>query len=265
MAQAAVMHGLEDGHYLPLGYKRLTLVKPLVPRVSAYVRLVGEHVPGAETIAFDVTILDPAGNTCAELTGYTLKKVDLNAPLFRPAPPRANAAATKPKLADEDISRAEGLDALQRMLAAPFVPHLVVTTKDLAWQIEDGSPTAKAKAVREQLTAAAEERPDPGRAALKTAFAAPENEIENAIADIWQGILGIREIGVADDFIELGGNSLLAVQMITVTSETFQVDLAIDSFFRRPTIRSLAGEVVNHLIALADPELLEQLVSDLEI
>jgi acyl transferase domain-containing protein len=265
MAQAAVMQGLEDGHYLPLGYKRLTLVKPLLPRVSAYVRLVGEHVPGAETIAFDVTILDPAGDTCAELTGYTLKKVDLNAPLFRPTPPRANAAATKPKPADEGISRAEGLDALQRMLSAPFVPHLVVTTKDLAWQIEDGSPTAKAKAVREQLTATPEERPDPGRAALKTAFAAPENEIETAIAEIWQGILGIREIGVADDFIELGGNSLLAVQMITVTSETFQVDLAIDSFFRGPTIRSLAGEVVNHLIALADPELLEQLVSDLEV
>jgi acyl transferase domain-containing protein/acyl carrier protein len=264
MAQAAAVQGLEDGHYLPLGYKRLTLVKPLVSQLSAYVRLIGEHVPGTETIAFDVTILDPAGDTCVELMGYTLKKVDLNSALSRPTPSRTNAVVTKSNPIDEDISRAEGLEAFHRVLSAPFVPHLVVTTKDLSWQIEDGSPTAKAKAVREQLTAAAEERPEPVRTDLMTAFEAPDNQIEKAIAEIWQGILGIREIGVADDFIELGGNSLLAVQMITVTSETFQVDLSIDSFFRGPTIRSLAGEVVNHLIALADPELLDELVSDLQ-
>ncbi len=269
MARSAAEQGLEDGHYLPLGYKRLALVKPLASPLWAHVRLSAPHAPGAETIAFDVTVLDAHGESCVVVTGYTLKKVDLNAPALHPTISRSRAKAAVVDPAVDDIRRAEGLDALQRMLAAPFVPHLVVTTKDLAWQVEDGSPTAKARAVQEKLAAAAasaadDDRADPGRTALQTPYAAPDNEIEKAIAEIWRGILGVRQIGLDDDFIELGGNSLLAVQMVTVTSDTFQVDLSIDSFFRGPTVRGLAEEVVNHLIALADPALLDELVADLE-
>lgn len=143
--------------------------------------------------------------------------------------------------------------------------HLLITTKDLAWQIADASPRARAEVIREQMSATSSAVVQVfSRDDLLTPYEAPANEIETAIAEIWQGILGIQQIGVNDQFVELGGNSLLAIQMIAITSETFQIDLAVDSFFKEPTIRGLAEVVINQLIAMTDPEILETLISQLE-
>jgi len=261
MARAAAIAGDEDGHYLPLGYRRVRLLKPLRARAWSHVRLVGDHRPGAETISFDVAVLDEDGTECVSITGYTLKKVNLATQVAQPAP-RAEPAVLE--AATDDIRRNEGLDALQRVLAAPFAPHLVITPKDLDWQVEDTSPAALARSARAKAAARADSRGDHSRDALGTPFEQPENEIEAAIAEIWAGILGVKPIGATDDFIALGGNSLLAVQMVTVTSEAFSVDLAIDSFFKNPTVRGLGKAVVEHLIALADPDELDALIADLE-
>ena len=260
MAMAASRDGLEDGHYLPLGYRRVRLRKPVPGAFWSYVRLRGDHRPGAETLSFDVTLLDAEGAECAAVEGYTLKKVALSVPVV---PRRAVVAV--PELLANDIRRDEGLNALQRLIGCPVLPHVVITTKDLSWQIRDGSPSAKARAIHEQIEArGGAGQSVQSRDALQTPYEEPENEVEKAVAEIWQGILGVSQIGARDDFIELGGNSLLAVQMVTVASETFQIDLSIETFFKNPTIRGLAEAVIGQLIAMADPEELEKLVSSLE-
>jgi hypothetical protein len=57
--------------------------------------------------------------------------------------------------------------------------------------------------------------PVPGtmRPPLDTAHEAPRNPIEVAIAEIWSAVLGIEGIGINDNFIELGGDSLLATRV----------------------------------------------------
>jgi non-ribosomal peptide synthetase component F/acyl carrier protein len=78
---------------------------------------------------------------------------------------------------------------------------------------------------------------------LPTSHVAPRNEIEEAIAGIWQGLLGVGSIGVQDNFFELGGYSLTAIQVILRLNETFQVVLPITSIFESPTIAGLAERI----------------------
>ncbi|MGN6601349.1 MAG: amino acid adenylation domain-containing protein [Ginsengibacter sp.] len=62
-------------------------------------------------------------------------------------------------------------------------------------------------------------------------FLAPRNETEIRLAEIWQELLGKSEVGLLDDFFELGGNSLKAISIIATIYKTFQVKLEIKDFF----------------------------------
>jgi amino acid adenylation domain-containing protein len=76
-----------------------------------------------------------------------------------------------------------------------------------------------------------------------TEFVAPRNEIEEAIVEIWQEILGIDKIGVNDDFFELGGHSLAAIRLLTRVEKSFSVKIELKNLFIEPTISGLAAAV----------------------
>ncbi|MEH1813015.1 MAG: SDR family NAD(P)-dependent oxidoreductase [Nostoc sp.] len=75
---------------------------------------------------------------------------------------------------------------------------------------------------------------------------APRNETERQIAQTWQEVLGIPQIGIHDNFFELRGNSLLAFQVISRLRETFSVELSPNRFFASPTVAGL-GESLEAL------------------
>jgi acyl transferase domain-containing protein len=78
------------------------------------------------------------------------------------------------------------------------------------------------------------------RPALAQALVAPRNELEEQIAAIWRDLLGIAQIGVHDDFFQLGGHSLMGTQLSTRLRETFGVELPLRSLFEAATIAGLA-------------------------
>jgi phthiocerol/phenolphthiocerol synthesis type-I polyketide synthase E len=80
------------------------------------------------------------------------------------------------------------------------------------------------------------------------AFEAPETEIEEAIAEAWQELLGVGQVGRNDDFFELGGHSLSAVQLVARLQERLPVELAPDVLFDRPTVAALAELVEQQLL-----------------
>ncbi len=82
-------------------------------------------------------------------------------------------------------------------------------------------------------------RPEDLRAAGE-AFIAPRNPLEEELARIWNEVLGVEEVGIHDRFFDLGGNSLLATQMVTRYRETFQVDIILRQLFELQTIAGLA-------------------------
>jgi non-ribosomal peptide synthase protein (TIGR01720 family) len=79
-----------------------------------------------------------------------------------------------------------------------------------------------------------EERPDDGSLA-----AAPSSPAEEKLISIWQEVLDVREIGIDDDFFELGGDSLLSIQVM-VRARQEGVGFSVEQLVERPTIRRLA-------------------------
>jgi len=82
--------------------------------------------------------------------------------------------------------------------------------------------------------------PEPDRRELNVPFTAPETDLEKAIAKIWEAALGVEEVGRYDNFFDLGGHSLLVVQVHPKLEEAVGRKLAIVDVFRHPTISTLA-------------------------
>ena len=82
--------------------------------------------------------------------------------------------------------------------------------------------------------------PDQSRHELPANFAPPGTPTQLALARIWCDVLGLPQIGIHDDFFELGGNSILAVQAIARMSESFGIELPVSGLFEAPTIAQAA-------------------------
>jgi len=82
--------------------------------------------------------------------------------------------------------------------------------------------------------------PGPTSGELRESHNATLTEVEREITAMWQELLQVEELGVDDNFFDLGGNSLLMIQLYQMLSESFSVDLAITDLLRYPTISSLA-------------------------
>ncbi|WP_193173806.1 non-ribosomal peptide synthetase [Nisaea nitritireducens] len=76
-------------------------------------------------------------------------------------------------------------------------------------------------------------------------FEPPSGETEGALATLWEELLGLAPVGAHDDFFELGGHSLMAAKMVSVMEKQFGVTLPLTSIFTHPTVRQLAGAVLD--------------------
>lgn len=75
-------------------------------------------------------------------------------------------------------------------------------------------------------------------------YQAPESELETKIAAIWKEVLGIDEVGIDDNFYDIGGHSLAVIQVHNKLKETLGIDFSITVLFQLPTIRLLAEHIM---------------------
>jgi hypothetical protein len=85
--------------------------------------------------------------------------------------------------------------------------------------------------------------PQSGAGSPIAIYVAPQNELEQIIATIWQECLSRDQVGVDDNFFDLGGHSLLIIQAHTKLCETLGREIAIVELFRHSTIRALASHL----------------------
>jgi thioesterase domain-containing protein/acyl carrier protein len=78
------------------------------------------------------------------------------------------------------------------------------------------------------------------RSVLDTTYVAPNGDLEAGLVAIWQDLLGVPEIGVDDDFYDLGGDSLMIVSMVGAIRQRFGTDLPLAAIGEAPTIAALA-------------------------
>ncbi|MCU0287192.1 MAG: amino acid adenylation domain-containing protein, partial [Acidobacteria bacterium] len=79
------------------------------------------------------------------------------------------------------------------------------------------------------------------RPQLSTRYIPPQNDIEQTLVKIWQHAFGIQEIGISDDFFELGGDSLKAINVLAMLHKETDRLVPLPYFFDNPTIEQLAA------------------------
>lgn len=83
-------------------------------------------------------------------------------------------------------------------------------------------------------------RPGESRPQLHEPFAAPESDLEQAIAEIWKAALGLQQVGKHDNFFDLGGHSLLVAEVHPKLEKAMGRRVPIIDVFRHPTVHALA-------------------------
>lgn len=87
-------------------------------------------------------------------------------------------------------------------------------------------------------------KPETSRPELETEYVAPRSEVEQQIAAIWREVLGVERVGVEDNFFDLGGHSLLVVQVHERLRATFGVDLPLTDLFKYTTVAGQARRMM---------------------
>ena len=145
----------------------------------------------------------------------------------------ATELATKPEISTEFfMTSQEGIEVFRRVLSLNKVNQIVVSTTDLQARIEQWINPPEV--IQQANSAALHSRPS-----LQNNYVAPRNETEQTISQIWQEILGIEQIGIEDNFLELGGDSLLSIQ-ITARANKVGLRFTNQHLFEYPTIVELA-------------------------
>lgn len=90
--------------------------------------------------------------------------------------------------------------------------------------------------------------PDSSRPELGRAFATPEDPMQARLVEIWKGVLKVDQVGIHDDFFELGGDSILATRLISRVRRHFDVELPLRELFWRPTVFELSNVIDDLLV-----------------
>jgi len=132
------------------------------------------------------------------------------------------------------LSPEEGIEALRRILAYGL-RRVVVSARD------PGEIAAERPAVLRRL---GELVPPLRREA--SAGLEPADDEERTLAGIWRELLGVPHVGLHDDFFQIGGHSLLGLQVLARVREIFTVELPLRALFEAPTLGDLVAMVREH-------------------
>ncbi len=116
---------------------------------------------------------------------------------------------------------------LKQQLPEYMVPSAFVTLDSLPL-------TPNGKVDRKALPS-----PEGLRLELAAAYVAPQTELEQMIATVWQEVLRVEKVGMHDNFFDLGGHSLLVVQVHSKLQEILKRNFLMTEMFKYPTISSL--------------------------
>jgi phthiocerol/phenolphthiocerol synthesis type-I polyketide synthase E len=235
-AATGVARVLGEGDYLPLEYRSIVVRGPLPPEIECRFRLSGGEKAG-ETLVCDVSILDGEGREVVAVSGYTMRRLSDEA--VQGLAPKS-AVVESPVPVSAGILPAEGGEVLARVLMRGLdSPQVLVSTRDFAAVAAQAHGLTAERLARLHSGATVHPRPQ-----VQTPFEAPRSALEERLAGLFQEMLGVDRVGIHDNFFDLGGNSLVATQLISRLREQFDVGLTLRALFESPTVAELGVLVV---------------------
>jgi len=106
--------------------------------------------------------------------------------------------------------------------------------------------------------------PSTARPELDAGFVAPETSVEKLLAKIWTEVLSIDQIGVHDNFFDLGGHSLTATRVISQVIKQLRLQLPLQSLFQSPTVAEMAAIVAQNQANRASDAELTRMLQEVE-
>jgi phthiocerol/phenolphthiocerol synthesis type-I polyketide synthase E len=237
-----------SGKFLPMGYGRVLVRSALPPRFWSHLRF--RDTGSDEILVVDVTMLDDDGTELLSIEELALRRIDADGIRADLVPTVAASREAVVVSQRGGIAPADGVVAMRRVLATDLGPQVLVA----AGHVE--AVIAGARTLTQQTVAglelAATEPPEHPERTLAGEYVPPGTELEQALSGLWQSALGLDRVGVHDDFFEAGGNSLVAVQLLTsIRKETGQ-RVPMRTLFDASTVARMAGEI-ERLRAAAPP------------
>ncbi len=140
----------------------------------------------------------------------------------------------------------EAIDAFDRILGISL-SQVIVSTRNLQLLIDKNNislnhPNSKSDNHNQSFHIRH------SRNLQESTYVAPRNEVEQKIANVWKELLGFEKVGINDNFLDLGGNSLMATQMISQLRKYYQVELSLSVVFEAPTISELALAIEDNIL-----------------
>jgi acyl carrier protein len=254
VASASIFTGFTNRDpFLPFNYQSLRVYKPFTARTYALIDVVAEPKEGDKMAVFDISIYNEDGQLALKVEHYALVNVAQNQ--MGKSNDTSNNASEQEKLY---ILPKEGVDIFDRILQAGAGTNILVSPYNLMKTIHDVKDDEDNNDDQEDTEdVALYERPE-----LSTDYTEPTNEVEKIIANIWGQILGIGQIGINDNFNELGGNSLLVVQAVSNISGAFNIQLPVDIFKGEVTVKSISEYVMELLVQDIDEDELDKLLNE---
>ena len=140
------------------------------------------------------------------------------------------------------IAFEEGTAALSRILARRF-PRVIVSPQDFP-AVVAASRSFTTAYFRERIL---QTKPVHPRPALATSYVAPRNDLERQIAAVWGELLGIAEVGINDNFFDLGGNSLVGIDVIDRLRKELKAEsIPAHVLYEAPSISALADFITQN-------------------
>ncbi|HEX5705835.1 MAG TPA: non-ribosomal peptide synthetase, partial [Pyrinomonadaceae bacterium] len=131
--------------------------------------------------------------------------------------------------AGREVAAAELRAFLRDVLPDYMIPTAFVTLGKLPL-------TSNGKVDRRALPA-----PDTAHPELGNSYVAPRTALEEFVAHVWKEVLGVERVGISDNFFDLGGHSIKAMQVVARLLDSFQIELPPGMLFEATTVAELAS------------------------
>ncbi len=231
-----------DDLYVPIQYHRVKVYAPMARKVWSHVRGAEDNHIDKELARFDVTIFDHEGRVLVEVEDFEIKRIGPSS-AFGAGGPQDADQANRSNLSEQErqfqfllsqgIRPEDGTEALFRVIEKGRAQQIVVSSVPLDALIEQARTLQEAEGSGEKFT----------RPSLASEYVEPRDDVETAFVEIWEELLGVDQIGVQDDFFELGGYSLIAVRLFNKVKKKFGIEFPLSVLFEAPTIEKCANLV----------------------
>jgi acyl carrier protein len=188
-----------------------------------------------------------------KIRGFRIEPGEIEAVLL--TSPSVRSAAVVPSASNEGDRRLvayvvphEGARIQVSELREHLLDHLPEYMIPAGFAVLDALPINENGKLDRRLLPPVDAAPAPSKVPI-----APRTSTEAELVEIWKNALELSEVGVADNFFDLGGHSMLAVKIISRARQRFAVELPVATLFHASTIAKLAAVIDGLTLTLAAP------------